>query len=163
MTKMVVAQGVLLSSGQSYVLEFTSLTYLQPEQGDGASFYAYFSSGTFSDGESVLVEMFPDSLFDSPLSASYIHVGPADPLTSYAVGTSWFPGATPLWPYLQGVARVTMLGGDGQLEGFAVKEIVSGNVYSEFFAVPEPSTLSLGVCVMVCLMICQMLRRPSPS
>jgi len=142
-----VAQGVALNNGESFVFEFASLNYLRPaEVTDSGSFDANFSAGTFSDGESVLVEIFSDSLFDTPLTSLYNHVGPASPLDSYAIGISWRSSSLPYWPDFQGVVRVTMISGDAQLNGFAVKQIVNGNVYSQSFSIPEPSSLSLGVC-----------------
>ena len=54
----VLSQGVLLGPGQSYTFEFTSLPYVRPAQTDNGSLTAYFAPGTFSDGESVLLEIF---------------------------------------------------------------------------------------------------------
>ena len=40
-------------------------------------------------------------------------------------------------------ARVSMLSGAAQLDGFGVKQVINGGLYSQFFAVPEPSTPAL--------------------
>src|SRR5207249_8742458 len=58
----VLGQGVLLGPGQSYTFEFTSLAYLRPAQTDNGSLTAYFAPGTFSDGESMLLEIFANTL-----------------------------------------------------------------------------------------------------
>ena len=159
-----VAQGVLLSSGQSYVFEFSSLSYLRPAQvSDGGSFYAYFSAGTFSDGENVLVEIFQNSLSDTPLTSSYSHVGPADPLESYAIGFSWSSASMPFWPDFQGIARVTMISGDCQLDSLDVRQIVNGGLYLQSFPVPEPSPFSLGICIVASLMMVRGFRRSPPD
>jgi hypothetical protein len=132
------AQGLLLTQGQNYVFEFTSLPYVRPAaQRDAGSFAAYFAPGTFSDGESVLVEVFADTLSDPPLSSTYTHSGPPEPLGSVALAFGWSSSAPPFFPDLQGVARVTMLSGDAELQGFAVKQVINGGVYSQYFPLPE--------------------------
>ena len=164
MTQLVAAaQGVILTNGQSYLFEFTSLSYLRPaEMTDSASFTAFFASGTFSDGETVMVDIFPDSPSDTPLSASYTHVCPANPQEGYGI-RFLLSSAPPFWPDLQGVVRVTMLNGDGELNSFAARQIVGGNVYSQFFPVPEPSSLSLGICAAALVTLFRAFRKSSPN
>ncbi len=148
----VYGQGVLLGPGQSYTFEFTSLPYVRPAQTDSGSLAAYFAPGTFSDGESVLLEIFANTLSDAPLTSSYTHSGPANPLDSVALAEVWRSTDPPYFPDLQGNARVTMLNGDAQLDGFNVQQVISGGVYSQYFPVPEPSTfalIALGLAVLV--------------
>ncbi len=136
-------QGVLLGPGESYVFDFTSLPYVRPVDSETGQFTAYFAAGTFSDGESVLLEIFPDTLADAPLSDTYTHSGPANPLESVAIAFAWMSGSPPYWPDLQGVARVTMMSGDAELLGFGVTQVIDGGVHSQYFPVPEPSSAAL--------------------
>jgi hypothetical protein len=132
------AQGLLLAQGQSFVFEFTSLPFLRPAaQRDTGSFATYFAPGTFSDGESVLVEVFADTLSDPPRSSTYTHSGPANPLESIALLFVWSSSDPPFFPDLQGVARVTMLSGDAELQAFAAKQVIDGGVYSQYFPLLE--------------------------
>ena len=146
----VISQGVLLGPGQSYIFEFTSLPYVRPAQTDNGSLTAYFAPGTFGDGESVSMEIFANTLSDTPITSSYTHSGPANPLESVALRQAWMSSAPPFFPDLQGIARVTMLNGDAQLDGFEVKQVISGGVYSQYFPVPEPSTSALLALGLAC-------------
>ncbi len=156
-------QGVLLSPGEGYVFGFTSLPYVRPVDRETGQFAAYFAAGTFSDSESVLVEIFPDALSDTPLSSSYTHSGPANPLESVAVAFAWMSDAPPYWPDLQGVARVTMLSGDAELLGFGVRQIIDGGVYSQYFAVPEPSGAALFAVGSASAFMLRLRSRKSPK
>lgn len=147
----VLSQGVLLGPGQSYIFEFTSLPYVRLAQTDNGSLAAYFAAGTFGDGESVLMEIFANTVSDTPVTSSYTHSGPANPLESVGLAQVWMSSAPPFFPDLQGIARVSMLNGDAQLDGFAVKQVISGGVYSQYFPVPEPSTPVLLAVGLACL------------
>jgi len=149
----VLSQGVLLGPGQSYTFEFTSLPYVRPAQTDNGSLTAYFAPGTFSDGESVLLEIFANAISDTPITSSYTHSGPANPLESVALAEGWMSSAPPFFPDLQGIARVIMLSGDAQLDAFGVKQVISGGVYSQYFPVPEPSTPALLALGLACLVL----------
>jgi hypothetical protein len=162
-TTIAFGQGVLLGPGGSYGFNFTSLPYVGPADHETGQFVAYFAAGTFSDGESVLVEVFPDTLSDASLSNTYTHSGPSDPLQSAAIAFGWMSDAPPYWPDLQGVARVTMLSGDAELLGFGVSQIMDGGVYSQYFAVPEPSGGALLACGSVLTFALRLRRRRSPN
>jgi len=132
------AQGEVLKQGQSYIFEFTSLPYMRPAtQIDSGSFNVRFATGTFTDTDSVLLELFPQSLSDTPLSSTFS--GSGGPLDAVEIGQAWTAFSPPFWPDLQGIARVTMLTGDAQISILRVQQIVDGGVYSQTFAVPEPS------------------------
>jgi hypothetical protein len=146
----VLGQGVVLGPGQSYTFEFTSLQYLRPAQTDSGSLAAYFAPGTFSDGESVLLEVFANTLADTPVTSYYTHSGPANPIESVAVAVAWRSSDPPFFSDLQGITRVTMLSGDAELDGFGVQQVINGGVYSQFFAVPEPSTGVLFAAELSC-------------
>ena len=135
------AQGVLLKEGKSYVFEFTSLPYIRPAQNDFNSFSVTFAQGTFSDGETALVELFTNSLTDLPLSSTFS--GSGGPLDQVVAVYGWRSGSPPFWPNLHGLARVTMIIGDAEITDFAVRQIVAGGVYFQTFPVSTPK-LRLG-------------------
>ena len=148
-------QGVLLEQGQNYVFEFTSIPYLRPTAaGDHSQVIAWFEPGTFSANENARLEIFSNSLADSPLSNSgaYIEEYPSGraglPYWWVAVGPNASP---PFFPDLQGILRVTMLDGTARLSGFEVAQIIDGDFYTGYFAVPEPAVGTLFAAALACL------------
>jgi len=139
-TVFALGQGVTLQQGQSYVFEFTSIPYLRPAQPGNDPFGAgaWFAQGTMRSDESALLEMFPNSLSDVPLSVT--GSGTDDPSDSeVGIGHVWMPDEAPFFPNLHGVMRVTMLNGSAELIGFSVSQVVNGGFYSSHTAVPEPT------------------------
>ncbi len=138
------SQGVLLNAGDSYVFEFSSLDYYGPPQPtQGGMFFANFAANSFMGGESLRIDLFPDLLFDTP--SSYTFVMPTDPTETYRATILWSSFDPPFWPDLRGMAQITMLTGVAQLDGIGVHQIVNGGLYSQFFPVPEPSVSVLGL------------------
>ncbi len=102
-----------------------------------------------------MLEIFPNSLSDSPLSSTVT----IDEFPSGREGVSywWSWGGPhpepPFFPDLQGVLRVTMLSGSAQLSGFEVAQVINGEFYSGYTAVPEPAVGTLLRAGLVCLLI----------
>ena len=152
------AQGVLLDQGQSYIFEFKSLTDLRPAvAGDPCQVIAWFAPGTLDPpgGEKAILEIFPDSLLDSPFSSTIT----IDEFSS-GRGALIYGGLCggphpepPLFPDLQGVLRVTMLSGSAQLTGFEVSQVINGEFYSDYTTVPEPAASTLLAAGLVCLLL----------
>jgi hypothetical protein len=141
-------QGVLLSAGESYEFQFSSLSYLQPiafpnqvsHTGSG-DVVVSFTPYSIGDGDSFLLEAFPDSLSDVPVSRVFSFPDNQLPDGVY-IGFIWWPGPEPFWPDLQGAARITMLTGNAEITSFGVRQIVGGSVYQQSFPVPEPTVPS---------------------
>ena len=130
------AEGLLLREGQSHVFEFTSLPYVRPAtQTDSGFFSVTFAEGTFIDGKRVRLELYANSLSDTPLS--YTFSGFSSPAGQITVTKIWASDSPPFWPELHGLARVTMLSGDADIVRFAVKQIVNGDVYSRSITMPD--------------------------
>jgi hypothetical protein len=153
-------QGVLLEQGQSYVFEFTSIPDLRPAvSADPSQVIAWFEPSTFGRTTSALLEVFPNSLSDNPLSTT-------NPMVEYPdrVGLAiWWPTSVhgaqpPFFPDLQGVLRVTMLTGTAQLGGFEVDQVINGEFYSGYFSVPEPAASNLLAPALVWLVFSRMRR-----
>lgn len=145
------AQGVMLNAGDSYVFQFSSLDYLRPiafpnevfQTGSG-QVEVSFTPYSVGDGDSFLLEAFPHSLSDAPVSRTFSF--PENQLwDGIYLGFIWWPGPDPFWPDLQGVARITMLTGNAEITSFGVRQIVDGSVYQQVFPVPEPTVPTFGL------------------
>lgn len=139
------AQGVILNEGESFLFEFSSLDYIRPVTiQDSHLFRAFFAPGSYTSGETITVELFANSLGDDPLR--FYGISYADPADNLAVNFewAWSPAAQPIWPDLQGLARVTVTGGQIELSGFQIDQLVGGGFYSLNTPVPEPSVFALG-------------------
>ena len=139
-------QGVGISQGGSYTFQFSSLPFVRTAGPlDGGRFAVNFSTNGLGTGESLLLELFPNSVSDVPLTFTFD--GAAGSLlpdgSLGGVFVSWSPGVPGLWPDLQGVARVTMIGGAVQVSDFSVTQVEAGGYYSGSFPVPEPGPLAL--------------------
>jgi hypothetical protein len=145
------AQGVSLDQGQSYTFQFTSLQIVEPTLGQHASeVIAWFDPGTFGWGDSAMLELFPNTLNDTPVSTTVA-------IDEFSGRTGlWYPWANglnpppPFFPDLQGVLRVTMLSGNAQLSGFEVTQVIDGQFYYGYFAIPEPTTGALTIATLAC-------------
>ena len=144
-------QGVLLQGGQNYTFEFDTIPHV-PQQAP-SQVIAWFTPDSQVTG--ALLEIFPNSLSDNPVSAPtnvFIQEFP-----SYRIGIAYFwpdlgPNAQPpFFSDLQGVLRVTMHRGTAQLSGFEVSQTISGESYSGYFAVPEPAAATLVTTALGCL------------
>lgn len=147
-------QGILLNEGQSYVFDFSSIPDLGPAVSGGpGKVIAWFAPGTMGVGENALMEIFPDSLSDSPRSTRGVFI---DEFPSGRTGLPYWwstigPHAQPpFFPDLQGIVRVTMFNGTAQLSGFEIAEVINGEFYSGYFAVPEPPVGTLFAVALVC-------------
>ena len=137
-------QGFLLGPGDSYTLQFSSLSYLRPASptetvwGLGVS----FEGDSFTGGETVLVERFRDTLAETPVSDVFALPAPSGP---NSITTLLFPRPNdrPFWTDMQGVVRVTGLTGSERFDGVTVNEVIDGGLYGAYLSVPEPSTSSL--------------------
>ena len=137
-------QGVLLGPGDSYTLEFGTLTFLRPavptETVWGIS--VDFVGDSFTGGETVQVERFRDTLSDTPVTDVFALPAPSGPNSTLAILFPR-PNDQPFWTDMQGVVRVTGLTGSVRFEGIGVNEFINGGLYGVFLTVPEPSSLSL--------------------
>lgn len=148
------SQGVHLEAGQSYVFEFSSIPDLGPGVSHSPSRVAgWFAPGTIGLGENALMEIFPDSLSDSPFSISGVFIdeypsGRTGLVYSWpSIGPQTQP---PIFADLQGVVRVTMLSGAADLSGFEVTQVINGEFYSGYFTVPEPAVGTLFSLALAC-------------
>lgn len=140
---------VWLNQGESQVFEFRSQSTMPPEEQMYTTFQLGFAPGTFSLGEDVAVELFPNTLADVPFRF-YIAslVDPSDPEYGNAAvlgGWSWSDNRSPLWPDLQCLVRVTMNAGDARLDSFTlyVTRASDFSIYQESVAVPEPTVAGI--------------------
>ena len=175
-----VSQGVILTTGQSYVLTFGSISYSGPyippsgtfgdpgppsTQGNSAGIF--FASNALDDGTSVLLwDIFSGGLTNTPhtvqiVGASY-SVPPEAPV-AYAVAFGSGPGSVPYFPNLQGVFRVTMISGTAELLGFSVSQIIGDSYYSQTFPVPEPSSVTLIAIESGIILVVRYGRREPPN
>ena len=143
-------QGVPLQQGQSYTFEFTSIPNLRPALSvDPVQVIAWFEPGTFGAANARL-EIFPNNLFDTPLTNSVAMVEYPDRVGLPYWWSTFGPHADPpFFPDLQGVLRVTMLSGSARLSAFEVDQIINGDFYSGYFTVPEPAVASLFAAALV--------------
>jgi hypothetical protein len=167
MTVRVIAQGVLLNAGDSYVFEFSSLSYARPTLPNEALITGSgqvdvsFTPYSVGDGDGFLLEAFADNLSDTPKSRVFTYPENQLPDGVY-VGFIWWPGGELFWPDLQGVARITMLSGSAEITAFGVRQIVEDSVYQQIYPVPEPSALALFAVGAIFILLFQM-RRHLPS
>jgi hypothetical protein len=144
-------QGVYLQQGDSYTFEFSSL----PDAGPGSfttrsGVIAWFVPASVGQGDKVLIELFTDSLNDTPASngGSSVFVDSYDSPGGTSMPFMWgragpLGNPPPYFPDLQGIVRVTMLNGSAQLTGFEVSEVINGEFYSGNIQVPEPGSSCL--------------------
>jgi hypothetical protein len=155
-------QGVLLGPGDSYTLEFASLSYLRPASPTGTvwGLGVDFIGDSFMGGETVQVERFRDTLADTPVSDVFALSAPSGP-NSISAFLFHRPNDQPFWTDMQGVVRVTCMTGSVRLDGVSVNEVIDGGLYGAYVAVPEPSTSSL--LLLGCLTAWRLHRnRPMP-
>lgn len=146
LTLLAFGQGVGVGPGGSYSFEFSSLNFIRSANAaDGGLVSVNFVTNGLGPGESLLLELFPNTLTDTPLAFTFDGAaGGSLPDGSLGgVAIFWSPGAPAEWPDLQGVVRVTMVSGTIQLSGFAVTQVAGGGYYSQTFPVPEPTTAGL--------------------
>ena len=146
LTLLAFGQGMGISSGGSFTFEFSSLAFIRPATAaDGGQVSVNFIANGLGPGERLLLELFPNTLTDTPLAFTFDGVaGGSFPDGSLGgVAIFWSPGTAAEWPDLQGVMRVTMNSGSIQLSSFAVTQVAGGGYYSQTFPVPEPTTSAL--------------------
>jgi hypothetical protein len=131
------AQGVFLNTSDSYLFEFTSLSYQrEAREYESSLYYVNLASSSFLGNKSLLIELFPNTLSDTPLSFTFS--SPTDPpgndSTEIYHATILWPSDL-VWPDLQGIVKITMLAGNAELTGFGIQQVVNGAVYSQFFRI----------------------------
>ena len=148
LTLLAFGQGVGIGPGGSYSFGFSSLNFIRPATAaDGGQVSVNFVNNGLGPGESLLLELFPNALTDTPLAFTFGGAagGPFPDGSLGGVALFWSPGAAAEWPDLQGVVRVTMNSGSVQLSSFAVTQVAGGGYYSQNFPVPEPTVMSLAL------------------
>jgi hypothetical protein len=145
------AQGVHLSAGDTLSLEFNGVLGCNFTEGSAPTF-AGVGNDILGLGESLRLEMFENSLIDSPFATQlYSPIAPATFVQIYG------PSA---WLDYQGVIRVTMLSGsvDVNYAHFVVSPNVNTFCNADVFAVPEPSAgllITLGSSIGTVVWICR--------
>lgn len=137
---------VWLSQGQSQVFEFRAQNPLPPEELFYTTLGLHFAPGTFTIGEDATVDIFPDTLADTPVTYGIVSlIDPDDSTHSVGGGVSWPGNTSPLWPDLQCFIRITMNSGDAQLDSFSldVTKASDFSIYHEVVIVPEPSVAGI--------------------
>ncbi len=146
LTVLAFGQGVGIGPGGSYSFGFSSLNFIRSANAaDGGQVAVNFVTNGLGPGESLLLELFPNALTDTPLAFTFDGAagGPFPDGSLGGVALFWSPGSAAIWPDLQGVVRVTMNSGSVQLSSFAVTQVAGGNYYSQTFPVPEPTATTL--------------------
>jgi len=145
LTLLTFGQGVGIPTGGSYAFEFSTLPFIRPATpADGGQVSVNFVTDGLGPGESLMLELFPNALTDTPLAFTFDGAagGPFPDGSLGGVAIFWSPGAAAVWPDLQGVVRVTMGSGSIQISSFSVTQVASGNYYSQTFPVPEPTAMA---------------------
>jgi hypothetical protein len=146
LTLLAFGQGVGISTGGSYAFEFSSLSFIRTATpADGGQVSINFITDGLGPGENLLLELFPNTLTDTPLAFTFDGAtgGPFPDGSLGGIALFWSPGSLAIWPDLQGVVRVTMNSGSIQLSSFSVTQVANGGYHSQTFPVPEPSTMTL--------------------
>ena len=146
LTLLAFGQGVGIGPGGSFTFEFSSLAFIRPANAaDGGQVSLNFVTNGLGPGESLLLQLFPNTLGDTPLAFTFDGAagGPFPDGSLGGVAIFWSPGAAAEWPDLQGVVRVTMIGGAVQLSNLSVTQVAGGGYYSQTFPVPEPTATAL--------------------
>jgi hypothetical protein len=128
-----------LHQGEKFSFEFNALPYLDPQANWGNACTIRFVSGSLTSSETMLVELFPNSLSETATSWSISGIGSGE---NFAATYVW-PGSQPFWADLQGMLRFTMIGGSASIERVIVTQVVNNEVYQGVLSVPEPSSCGL--------------------
>jgi hypothetical protein len=139
-------QGVVLSAGETYLYQFTTLplrgtyTSIEPPAPPFGKFDGLLSS--FAPGGSMLFEMFESSTNDTPIAVQYLQSPAGGGLPPPPGPRMWADGA---WQDLQGVVRFTMLSGSASVIDFRVSAVRSEPAgFVEYSStIPEPGVLPL--------------------
>lgn len=136
---------VLLKEGQSPTFEFKAQSLVYSEKLFDTVFKLHFAPGTFTIGEAADVNIFPNSITDTPFRFAII--SQLDPSSTNAIvgGWSWYDTESPLRFDFQCLVQITMFDGDAELEGFSLLVTKDSDFSTEyeFVPVPEPSISSL--------------------
>ena len=142
-----IAQGLSLQTGDSYLFTFDSMSYLQPQQFPFPyedRFRIRHPAGTLAEGDSYKLELFTNLASAPSVTVWAFGVQPSGHPYVVEAGPDLGQFTPPLFPDLRGAARVTVESGDVDIEGFYIQQVVNGQVFAQYFPVPEPSTVVLG-------------------
>ncbi len=134
--------GIILTQGQSFELEFNSMTINPLQAGDTPSASASFSADAdlFDGIDSVVFSLFEDDASQPPLLSEIFNIN-NDLVVAYNTSSLI---ATPLpWQDRQGVLRIEVIHGSIELNSFFTTTFNEGQCYQQFQAIPEPNSVAL--------------------
>ena len=143
LTSSVVDAGLILNAGQSFELEFSSISSTAPFSDDPFG-YAGFNVGTgiIESDFSVLFSVFEDNT-SQPALQSGTFDGTTIPPAMITGGGYLTSVALAPWQDLQGIFKVEVISGTIELSSFDASTVIGGQYYEQSYAVPEPNSVAL--------------------
>ncbi len=129
--------GLVLTEGESYTFEFTSLPY-DSEYTEDYFIYALIRvSSTTPNAPQFLFSIYEDALDQSPIKSGLTSVDPDFGVQS--IGYFNKPEFSP-WQDLQGIFFIEVTEGSIELESLTAASVIGNSLYKQNFSVPIPSS-----------------------
>ncbi len=141
--------GLVLTDGESYTFEFTSLPYGSEYMEEYFIYALIRVSSTTPDTPQFMFSVYEDSLGQSPIKSSLSSVDPEFGVQS--IGYFDRPESSP-WQDLQGVFCIDVIEGTIEIESITAAAIINDVLYQQVFPVPISSSCSIllsGILVIV--------------
>jgi len=142
---------IILNQGDSYDFTFSTMN-----NNSGTSFawpvsvYVGYENDLLNDGESIQIELFENTLVDSPWQTT-VH-SQSGFLSS--VNSIIFSNSESNWGDLSGAVRITMLTGSVEIIGLSIQRNIATDKYIVSASIPEPSTyLLLTISSVICFLL----------
>jgi hypothetical protein len=119
------------------------------------SVYVGYENNLLNDGESIQIELFENTLVDSPWQTT-VH-SQSGFLSS--VNSIIFSNSESNWGDLSGAVRITMLTGSVEIIGLSIQRNIATDKYIVSASIPEPSTYLL---LIISSVICFLLTKRKP-
>lgn len=134
--------GLVLSEGDSYTFEFTSLLYDSEYTEDYFSYALIRVSSTTPEIPQFMFSIYEDSLDQSPIRSGLSSVDPEFGVQS--VGYFNKPEFSP-WQDFQGIFFIKVTEGSIELESITAAVMIGNSLYQQNFPVPIPSSFIFAI------------------